>query len=69
MRLVFFKMALKMLCKIASQLAHSELTKGAFREQLSLLLFTFYCLLSEVTSDAILGTANGLGKYNDEFNL
>ena len=41
-------------------------TKHAFREQLSWL-----CLLSEVKSDAILGTTNRLGtfKCNDKFKL
>ena len=55
MRLGFFKIALKMLGKVASQLVHSE-KKVAFREQLSWL-----CFLSEVMSDAILG--NGELKY------
>ena len=44
----FFKIALKMLSKISSQLAHSE--NKAFRDQLSWL-----CLLFEATSNAILG--------------
>ena len=39
-------------------------TKVAFHEQLSWL-----CFLSEATSNAVLGTANRLGKCNDELKL
>ena len=39
-------------------------TKVAVRERLSWL-----CLLSDITPDAILGTANRLGKCNDKIKL
>ena len=54
-----FKIALEMLFKIASQLAHSKM-KVSFHEQLKWL-----CLLSEVMSDAYLG--NGVFKLWTKF--
>ena len=59
MYLVFFKM----LGNVSSQFVHIE-NKSCLLEQLSWL-----CLLSEVTFGAILGTANQLGKCNDELKL
>ena len=52
-----------MLGKIASHLAHPE-NASYFRERPSWLY-----LLSEVTSSAILGTANRPGICNDELKL
>ena len=61
--LVFFKIALKMLRKIASQLAHSEI-ESCLLQTAVMAVFTFW-----IKSDAILGKANRFGKCNDESKL
>ena len=61
--LVISKLLSKCLVKLHSNKRTLKL-KFAFREQVSWL-----CLLSEVTSDAILDTANRSGKSNDEITL